>query len=550
MSKNWYKNAVVYGVDVKVFKDSDGDGTGDLQGLISKLDYLSSLGVTCLWLMPFYPSPKADNGYDVADYYDVDPELGTLGDFVEFIDKADQLGIRVVIDLVVNHTSIEHPWFKAAKADRNSKYRDYYIWDDDPDENKEKVMLEGFEDSIWEYVEETDSYYLHRYFKEQADLNMPNPEVRNEILRIMNFWLKLGVSGFRIDAAHVITDSEDVEHIDYGNLHRFFSDMRSFMDERFPTGVLLGEASVGPDELEAYFKGENVDNARMHLLFNFIANKYTMLAFARKEGATILEGLKLYKPIELSHWLNFVRHHDELNLDLLNDDETQEVYNAFAPEEDMRVLEGIRRRLPPMLRNNQARIRLMYTILFGLPGTPLISYGEEIGMGDDLSLPGRNSVRTPMQWSKEENGGFSTAPREKLYRPVIDSGDYSYERINVQKQQVDPSSLLNFVSRLINIRRQNAVIGTGEWHTVRANSEKVAAIYYEAPEAALLVVYNLSDDEVTAKLFPEFIPKKLIDIFSDSEYKGETKLDDLKLNGFGYRWIRVLEREDVQFVNK
>jgi maltose alpha-D-glucosyltransferase / alpha-amylase len=550
MSKNWYKNAIVYGIDVKVFKDSDGDGTGDLQGVISKLDYLASLGITCIWLMPFYPSPKADNGYDVADYYNVDPELGTLGDFVELIDKTDQLGIRVIIDLVVNHSSIEHPWFKSARKSRDSKYRDFYVWNDDPEENKEKVMLDGFEDSIWEYVEETDSYYLHRYFKEQADLNIPNPEVRHEILRIMNFWLKLGVSGFRIDAAHVITDSEDVDHIDYGNLHDFFSDMRSFMDEAFPTGVLLGEASVGPDELEAYFKDESGDKGRMHLLFNFISNKYTMLAFARKKGETLAEGLKLYKPIELSHWLNFVRHHDELNLDLLDEEETQEVYDAFAPEEDMRILNGVRRRLPPMLRNDRKRIELMYALVFSLPGTPLISYGEEIGMGDDLSLSGRNSVRTPMQWSDEENGGFSTASREKQYRPIIDSGDYSYEKINVRNQQADPDSLLNFISRLINIRRQNPVIGTGEWDVVRTKNEEVVATCYEAPEATLLVVHNLSDEEVSVKLSPEFIPKKLNDIFCDRAYEGEASLDDLKLNGYGFRWIQVLEKEEIQFVNK
>jgi maltose alpha-D-glucosyltransferase / alpha-amylase len=550
MSKNWYKNAIVYGIDVKVFKDSDGDGIGDLQGVISKLDYLASLGVTCVWLMPFYPSPKADNGYDVADYYNVDPELGTLGDFVELIDKADQLGIRVIIDLVVNHSSIEHPWFKSARKSRDSKYRDFYVWNDDPEDNEERVLLEGFEDSIWEYVEETDSYYLHRYFKEQADLNIPNPEVRNEILRIMNFWLKLGVSGFRIDAAHVITDSEDVDHTDYGNLHEFFSDMRSFMDERFPTGVLLGEASVGPDELEAYFKVEGEDKGRMHLLFNFLSNKYTMLAFARKKGETLSEGLKLYKPIALSHWLNFVRHHDELNLDLLDEEETQEVYDAFAPEEDMRILNGVRRRLPPMLRNDRKRIELMYALIFSLPGTPLISYGEEIGMGDDLSLSGRNSVRTPMQWSDEENGGFSTASRDKHYRPIIDSGDYSYEKINVRNQQADPDSLLNLISRLINVRRQNPVIGTGDWDVVRADSEKVVAVWYEAPEATLLVVHNLSDEEVSVKLFPEFVPKKLSDIFYDSEYEGETSLDDLKLNGYGYRWIQVMEKEEIQFVNK
>ncbi|WMJ72098.1 alpha-amylase family protein [Cytophagaceae bacterium ABcell3] len=550
MVNQWYKSAVVYGIDVKVFSDSDGDGMGDFQGLISKLDYLSSLGVNCLWLLPFHPSPKIDNGYDVADYYNVDPALGNLGDFVQFIHEADQRGIRVIMDLVINHTSVENSWFKDASATRESRYRDYYIWEDEPKENKEKVMLKGIQESIWEYSEATDSYYLHRYFKDQADLNLANPRVRKEVLKIMDFWLKLGVSGFRIDAAHVVTDPADVDHIDFGNLHTLFDEMRAFLDIRNPNAVLLGEASVGPDELPKYFGNNESGKERIHMLFNFLINKHIMLSFARQEGATVAKGLKLYKDIAQSHWLNFVRHHDELNLELLSDDERMEVWNAFAPEEDMRLFgHGIRRRLPPMLKNNHARIRQIYSLMFSMPGTPLISYGEEIGMGDNLSLEGRESVRTPMQWSPVKGGGFSTADPEDLYRPVIESGDYSTEKINVNDQQNDPSSLLNWFCSLVKVRRQNPVIGMGAWDILNVSDSCAVALIYEMPEATVVVAHNLSPEPVEVSVDTGFLLKSAVEIFSDEKYDKEILFNKLKLNGYGYRWIQVLDKEKITFLN-
>lgn len=552
MTNKWYKNIIIYGLDVKVYCDSDGDGTGDFQGLISKLDYLASLGITCIWLMPFYPSPKADNGYDVSDYYNIDPALGTLGDFVQFMHEAKKRGLYVLIDLVANHTSIEHPWFMDAKKSRNSKYRNYYIWTDEPKENKEKIMLDGFEESIWEYNEPTDSYYLHRYFHHQADLNISNPEVQNEILKIIDFWLKLGVDGFRIDAAHVISDPVDVEHIDFGNLHKFFSTMRGFIEERNSNAVLLGEVSVPPEELKKYVGGTNYDNHRLHLLFNFISNKYSMLGFARKSGETLAEGINLYEPVdmELAHWTNFVRHHDELNLELLNEAEQKEVMDHFAPEKDMRIFgHGIRRRLAPMLNNNMERVRLMYSIMAGLPGIPLISYGEEIGMGDDLDLPGRNSVRTPMQWSDDKNGGFSKAAKENLYRPVIDSGDYSYKRINVKNQLKDRNSFLNFISHLIKTRRQHPVIGKGRWEILKTNAPEAVAIYYEEPYENLITLYNLSDKTIELKVEGGFTARTIVEEFNDSPYEGAISLNKLKLKPFGFRWIKLLDKEEIQFIN-
>ena len=542
----WYKNAIIYTLDVKIFNDGDGDGIGDFRGLISKLGYLASLGINCLWLLPFYPSPKRDNGYDVKDYYNIDPPLGNLGDFVQFMLEAEQRGIRVIVDLVVNHTSTEHPWFLSAKSSRDSPFRDYYIWDDEPKEDEEKIMFEEIEDSIWEYSEKTDSYYLHSYFKEQANLNIANPEVRNEILKIMDFWLKLGVSGFRIDAAHVVSDPVDVAHIDFGNLHKFFSAMRNLLDSRDPEAVLLGEASVDQEELEKYFKGEN-ENPRMHMLFNFLSNKHLFLAFARQDGNSLRKGLQLYRPIHLSHWVNFVRHHDELNLELLDEFERKEVWDAFAPKEEMRMFgHGIRRRLPPMLKGKRERMQLFYAITFSLPGTPLLSYGEEIGMGDDLSLKGRESVRTPMQWSAERNAGFSAAPKEELYRPVIDKGDYDYEKINVRDQQRDPDSFLNWIRRLIVMRKLCPVIGNGSWYIMKPSDHRVTALCFEDNETTLVVVFNLSEVEVRVKILSDFIISKVANIFEDSLYEEETNLQDLKLKPSGFRWIQVLEKEDIK----
>lgn len=548
--KPWYKNAIIYALDIKVFYDSNNDGIGDFHGLIKKLDYLASMGITCLWLLPFHPSPKADDGYDVADYYNVDPALGDLGDFAQFINEAKKRGLRIIMDLVANHSSIEHPWFKDAKSSRDSPYRDYYIWKDEPKEDKEKIMFEGMQESIWEYSEETDSYYLHRYFKEQADFNIANPELQKEILKIMDFWLKIGVSGFRIDAAHVISDPSDIEHVDYGVLHKFFGAMRNFVDERDPETVLLGEASVSPDELEHYFTGEK-EKPRMHMLFNFLSNKHLFLAFAREDGDSFIKGLKLYNDVHLSHWVNFVRHHDELNLELLNEEERYEVWEAFAPEEEMRLFgHGIRRRLAAMVNHDEQKMKLFYAITFSLPGTPLLSYGEEIGMGDDMNLDARESVRTPMQWCVEKNAGFSEAPKEKLYRPVIDNGDYDYKKINIRDQQLDPNSFLNWMCYLIRMRREYPVFGNGDWHIMNPSDNRVAAWYFEGDEVTLMVACNLSKEEVTVNIISDIIPVKMVNVFEDSRYDEKIDIEAFKLKPFGFRWIEITEKEEINYINK
>jgi maltose alpha-D-glucosyltransferase / alpha-amylase len=538
----WYKTAVIYELDVKVFCDSSGNGTGDLQGVISKLDYIDSLGFNCIWLLPFYPSPKKDNGYDVKDYYGVDPELGDLGDFVQLVDECRQRGIRIITDLVVNHTSIEHPWFIDSQTSRDSKYRDFYIWDDDPDKDKEEVLLEGVEEGVWEYSKKTDSYYLHKYYKYQADLNMANPAVIKEILKIMEFWLKLGVSGFRIDAAHVITDPVDVDHIDFGNLHTLFEKMNELLKEKNPSAVLLGEASVPAGKVHKYFLSSE-GKTRLHMLFNFISNKHTFLAFARNRGDSLTGALGIYKDIEPAHWVNFVRHHDELNLELLTDSERKEVWDAFAPDENMRIFgHGIRRRLPPMLGGDTKRIKLFYTVIFGLPGIPLINYGEEIAMGDNLALEGRDSVRTPMQWSSDKNAGFSTAPKNKLYRPVIEKGEFDYKKVNVRDQQYQPDSFLNFICRLIRIRQQIPAIGRGILHTMKPDNKNVAAWCFEYEKTILMVAYNLSADNVKTKIKSDIVPEKMVPVLEDKLYDDDLTLNSLHLMPYGFRWIQILEK--------
>ncbi len=546
MKDMWYKNAIVYSLDVETFMDSDGDGVGDFQGLTHCLEHLAGLGITCLWLLPFYPSPNRDNGYDVMDYYNVDPRLGTLGDFVEFMHQARERGIRVIVDLVVNHTSEQHPWFQAARADRNSKYRDYYVWTEKPPkgDHGENVFPEE-EDSIWDYDEKAGAYYLHHFYKEQPDLNIANPAVQEEIYKIMGFWLELGVSGFRIDAAPFLIKGIGIEGADEKKLQNFLSEMREFLSSRRGDAVLLAEANVESDKFSVYFGEGN----RMHILFNFMLNQYMFLALARQQAAPLVDSLKSLPEIpHIGQWLNFVRNHDELDLSRLTQAEREEVFAAFAPEENMQIYErGIRRRLPPMVKGecpsdtrcDRPRIELTYSLMFSLPGTPLLRYGEEIGMGDDLSLEGRESVRTVMQWSDEPNGGFSTAPEKALARPVISQGEYGYKQLNVAAQQRDPNSLINWMERVIRIRKQCPEFGRGTCHILETDEPSVFAHCCQWQGKAVIAVHNLAQRPCTVTLKSNEY-KHLMELFCNKQYEpldGESF--SIALSAYGYRWFRV-----------
>jgi len=545
MQTFWYKNAIVYSLDVETFLDSDGDGIGDFRGLTQRLDYLLGMGITCLWLLPFYPSPNRDNGYDVMDYYNIDPRLGNLGDFVEFMHQARERGIRVIIDLVVNHTSNQHPWFQAARKSKDSKYRDYYVWTTDPKPMPDMVMFPTIEDSIWEYDEEAEAYYLHHFYKEQPDLNISNPQVREEIFRIMGFWLELGVSGFRIDAAKQLIKTVGYQNTTPEESQAFLEEMREFLSSRRTDAILLAEADVPMEETPIYF-GEG---HRMHMLFNFLVNQHMFLALAQQDAGSLKEGLKNLAEIPKSaQWLNFVRHHDELSLERLSDEQRQQVFAAFAPEEHMQIFgRGIRRRLPPMMQGDRRRIEMTYSLAFTLPGIPLLRYGDAIGMGDDLSLQGRDSVRTPMQWTEEPNGGFSTASPDAFPRPVITEGEYSYKHVNVAYQQREPASFLNWMAHLIRTRKQYPQFGAGDWEILETGEPAVFAHTSRANDTTMIALHNLSDRPCVVTL-PEQCNYQLIEVFGDDFSLGRqgedyAPLDQgsnaVPLKAYGYRWFRT-----------
>ncbi|QLG29262.1 alpha-amylase family protein [Halorarum halophilum] len=540
--ETWFKNAVVYAVDVEAFNDSDGDGVGDFQGLTQKLDYLDRLGVSALWLLPFYPTPNRDNGYDVSDYYGVDPRLGTLGDFVEFMDEAEARGIRVIIDLVVNHTSDQHPWFKAAQEDPDSKYRDYYVWVDErppPDPERATVFPGEVEDErVWTYDEEADAYYYHRFYPFQPDLNLANPDVRAEIYRIMKFWLELGVAGFRVDAATLMIQPKhpDAEQLD--DPHEVLRSLKRHAVARRSDAVLLAEADDAPGELESYFG----DGAEMDLLMNFVLNAHLVAALATERAAPLAEGLERLPPADVGQWMNFLRNYDELNIGRLPKDLQDEVFERFAPDTDMRIYgRGIRRRLAPMLDGDERRVKLAFSLLFSMPGTPMLLYGDEIGMGEDLSLPGRTSVRTPMQWTDEENAGFSTASEDDLVLPVVSGGRFGHEEVNVAAQRADAESLLNWMERLIATRRESREIGEGSFSVIDVDHPCAFAHRYDFNGNAVVCVHNLSDGKCSLEFDLDLVQgDALYPLLGNADH---TRHDDgsceITLDDYGYIWLRL-----------
>jgi maltose alpha-D-glucosyltransferase / alpha-amylase len=541
MSHFWYKNAIIYALDVESFMDSDGDGVGDFQGLTQRLDYLAGLGVTCLWLLPFYPTPNRDDGYDVADYYGIDPRLGTLGDFVVFVQEARRRGIHVLVDLVVNHTSTDHPWFQEARRDPDSRYRNFYIWLDQPPENERRggLVFPGEQTSNWAYDAEAGAYYWHWFYDHQPDLNTGNAEVREEIKKIIGVWLELGVSGFRIDAAPFLFKRKGLNGSYPEDPNRFLVELRRFLNEQRADAAFLAEADVATEEISFFFgEGE-----RMHLLFNFILNNYFFLALARESAEPLRHVLQeLPNRPPPCQWANFVRNHDELNLDRLSAEDREAVFDRFAPDPTTRIYgRGIRRRLPPMLGGDRRRLELVYSLLFALPGTPVLRYGEEIGMGDDLSLPGRMSVRTPMQWSDTPNAGFSAAPPDQLARPVVSGGDFGYQKINVDAQRRDPDSLLNFMLRLIRTRKECPELGEGNLRVLETGDPRVFAHCCEWKGSLAVAVHNLSREPCTVHLpLDAEDAGHLVDLMGDRPYeplRGSTP--EIRLEGYGYRWLRA-----------
>jgi maltose alpha-D-glucosyltransferase/alpha-amylase len=542
----WFKQAVVYCLDVETYADGNGDGVGDFVGLCEKLDYLAGLGVTCIWLLPFYGSPNLDNGYDVSDYYAVDPRHGSLGDFVEFMHQAQQRGIRVIVDLVVNHTSNKHPWFQAARRDPSSKYFNYYVWSKKrPEDAESGVVFPGVQQTTWTYDSEAKAYYFHRFYEHQPDLNIGNPEVREEILKIMGYWLQLGVSGFRMDAVPFVIEKESWEQARPDEGFEFIKQMRDFLAWRSRDAIILAEANLPFDEVTKYF-GEG---DRIHMIFNFLLNQRMFLSLASEQAAPIINTLKeMPVPPVMCQWANFLRNHDEIDLGRLSDEERQLVFERMGPEPHMQLYNrGIRRRLAPMLGGDRRLLELALSLMFSMPGTPVIWFGDEIGMGDDLSLPEREAVRTPMQWSHGAYGGFSQV-RSKVSRRVISKGAYSHEHVNVADQRRDPDSLLNYVERLIRTRKECPELGWGTAYPVEVQDPAVVAHCCEWQGSNILAIHNLTSEgrEVTLDL-SKIGGDHLIDVLEDYQPRdvdgGKYRL---LLDGNGHHWFRVIGTPEGQ----
>ena len=558
----WWKSAVIYCLDIETFLDADGDGIGDLGGLARRIDYLAELGITCLWLMPFYPTPDRDDGYDITDFYGVDARLGTHGELVEVIRTAHDRGLRVITDLVINHTSDKHPWFRDARRSPSSRYRDFYVWRDTaPPDTSADVVFPDQEDSIWEFDERTQQWYLHHFYKHQPDLNTANPEVRREILRTIGFWLELGVDGFRVDAVPFFL--ADVKSSDKESMpadpHVVLKQIRAFLERRKGSAMMLGEVNLPYEQQVEFFGGEAGDELTQ--MFDFVGMQATYLSFARQDAGPLRQAL-LDRPVihPVCAWANFLRNHDELTLDKLSQAERQEVFDAFGPEEGMQVYgRGLKRRLPSMLAGDPRRIRMAYSLMFSLPGTPALYYGEEIGMTEDLAAEGRMAVRTPMQWSARPNGGFSTAePRRLIQRVVPDGG--GPEHINVSDQRHDTESLWTFMRDLIAMRRTCHELGWGELSILDQPEPAVLAHRCDLPGSAVVAVHNLSVEAVTVELPIDAVrsetvsgdpdgpapePFVCVDLLGPEEVPVEDGVLRVSLAGYGYRWFRVLLQDDL-----
>jgi trehalose synthase len=490
--------------------------------------------------MPFYPTPNRDDGYDISDYYGIDPRLGDFGDFTQFVKTADSFGIKVIADLVVNHTSIDHPWFQAARQDRESPYRNFYIWRDEPPEGvKPALVFPGEQTANWTFDETAKQYYFHSFYDHQPDLNANELVVREKMTEIMGFWLQQGIAGFRVDAVPFLIEMDSMPEAKEFVAHHFLRDLRSFLERRKGDAILLGEVNVPPHEQVAFFG----DDDELGMIFNFYVNQHLYLALARGSADPVRKALALMPTIPRGcQWANFLKNHDEQNLDKLTTYEREEVFKAFAPMQSMRSYErGIRRRLPSML-NDPALLRLAYSLMFSLPGTPVLFYGEEIGMGDNLEEKGRMAVRTPMQWKAGPNGGFSTAPAKKLIR-ALPTGPFAPDKVNVAQQRLEPHSMLNWMERLIRRRKEVAEIGFGQARVIDCKNDNILAHACEFDGRLVIALHNFSSDSAVADLSSEIDGNvvDVVDLWNDQTYPAE-RGKKRQIGGLGYRWIRIIKK--------
>ncbi len=490
----WFKRAVFYEVLIRGFADSNGDGTGDIRGLIDKLDYLQWLGVDCLWLLPLYESPLRDGGYDISDYMKILPEFGDLGDFIRLVDEAHKRGIRVIADLVMNHTSDQHPWFQASRSDPDGPYGDFYVWSDTDEEYPDaRIIFIDTESSNWTYDPVRGQYYWHRFFHHQPDLNYENPDVQDAMMEVIRFWLDLGIDGFRLDAIPYLFEQEGTNCENLPETHAYLKRVRAEVDRLYPDRVLLAEANQWPADVVEYFGDPVTGGDECHMAFHFPLMPRIFMAVRRESRYPISEILAQTPKIpEHCQWGIFLRNHDELTLEMVTDEERDYMYSEYAKDPRMRANVGIRRRLAPLLDNDRNQIELFTALLFSLPGSPVMYYGDEIGMGDNIWLGDRDGVRTPMQWTPDRNAGFSTCDPGRLYLPVIMDPIYGYQAINVEAQQKQAGSLLHFTKRMIEIRKRHPVFGLGEFTELNSSNPSVLAFVRELGDDRVMCVNNLS----------------------------------------------------------
>lgn len=509
----WYKDAIFYELHVKAFQDSNNDGYGDFKGLEERLDYLQDLGIDCIWLLPFYKSPQKDDGYDIADYYEIMPEYGTTKDFKNFMKAAHRKGIKVIADLVINHTSDQHAWFQAAKKSKNSSKRDYYVWSDTEHKYEQaRIIFVDTEKSNWTWDPESQQYYWHRFFSHQPDLNYDNPKVKEEITKVMYHWLDMGLDGFRCDAVPYLYEREGTNCENLPETHVFLKELRAKLDERYPDKILLAEANQWPADVRPYFG----DGNEFHMAFNFPLMPRIFMALRREDRVPIVEIINQTPEIPSScQWGLFLRNHDELTLEMVTDEERDYMYNEYAKEPKMKRNIGIIRRLAPLLDDGRRQMELLNNLLFTLPGSPILYYGDEIAMGDNIYLGDRNGVRTPMQWSIDRNAGFSKADAAALYSPIISDPVYGYLSRNVEAQNRTSTSFLNWMKKMIHMRKQYAsVFGRGSIEFLKSNNRKTLSYIRRYKKEIILVVNNLSrftqPEELDLSKYNGFMPVELI----------------------------------------
>ena len=524
----WYKDAVFYELYLRAYADGNGDGIGDFRGAVTKLDHLKELGVTCIWLLPMYPSPLRDDGYDIADFYHIHPDLGDLDDFRQFVALAHEKGLRVIVDLVLNHTSDQHPWFQSARQSKESPTRDYYVWSDSDDKYADaRIIFLDTEQSNWTYDEAAGQYFWHRFFHHQPDINWDNPQVREEMFRVVDFWLEMGIDGFRADAIPYLIEREGTNCENLPETHDILKDLRRRIDVRYPGCVLLAEANQWPEDVREYFG----DGDEFQMGFHFPVMPRLYMALKKGDASPIYEIMRRTPPIPDScQWCVFLRNHDELTLEMVTEEERQYMWEQYAPEPRMRLNLGIRRRLAPLLDNDRRKLELLNSILFTLPGSPIVYYGDEIGMGDDIWLDDRNGVRTPMQWTAGANAGFSEAPAERLYAPVIDDQVYGYRRVNVAAQHQDPSSWLNWMRRLVATRQAHPCFGRGAFELVETSVPGVLAYRREYEGERVFVLHNLTDVSVEGLA----CSNPSVDLLTGESYPA----GPLALAPYQYLWLR------------